>query len=53
MPIEEVNLVEGECLSLSSKRLQMEEYWYRELAIYPYGLNNNVRMVGNIIPKRE
>ena len=39
MPIEEVSLEEGECLSLASKRLQKEEYWYKELAtIYPYGL---------------
>ena len=49
MPIEEVSSEEGECLSLASKRLQREEYWYKELAtIYPYGLNDNVKKVGNV-----
>ena len=52
MPIEEVTLEEGECMNLASKRLQREEYWYRELAsIYPYGRNDNVRRVGNISKK--
>ena len=52
MPIEEVSLEEGECLSLASKRLQREEYWYKELAtIYPYGLNDNVKKVGNVSKK--
>ena len=31
MLIEEVSLEEGEYLSLVSKRLQREEYWYKEL----------------------
>ena len=52
MPIEEVSLEKGECLSLASKRLQREEYWYKELAtIYPYGLNGNVKKVGNVSKK--
>ena len=52
MPIEEVALEEGECMNLASKRLQREEYWYKELAtIYPYGLNDYVRRVGNISKK--
>ena len=52
MSIEEVFLEDGECLSLASKRLQREEYWYKELAtIYPYGLNDNVKNVGNISKK--
>ena len=52
MPIEEVSLEEGECLSLASKQLQREEYWYKELAtIYPYGLNDNVKNLGNISKK--
>ena len=52
MPIEEVSLEEGECLSLASKRLQREEYWYKELAtIYPYGLNDNVKNLGNVSKK--
>ena len=29
-----------------------EEYWYKELAtIYPYGLNDNVKKVGNVSKK--
>ena len=52
MPIDEVFLEDGECLNLASKRLQREEYWYKELAsIYPYGLNDNVKKVGNISKK--
>ena len=52
MPIEEVALEEGECMNLASKRLQREEHRYKELAtIYLYGLNGNVRRVGNISKK--
>ena len=52
MLIEEITLEEGGCLSLASKRLQREEYWYKELAtIYPYGLNDNVKNLGNISKK--
>ena len=52
MPIEEVSLEEGECLSLASKQLQREEYWYKELAtIYHYRLNDNVKKVGNVSKK--
>ena len=51
MPIE-VSLEERECPSLVSKRLQREEYRYKELAtIYPYGLNDNVKNLGNISKK--
>ena len=54
MPIEELFLDDGECLSLASKRLQREEYWYKELAtIYPYGLNDNVKKVGNNIISKK
>ena len=54
MPIEEVYLRQGENISLASKRLQREEHWYRELAsIYPYGLNDNVRKLGNVSRKNE
>ena len=43
MPIEEVVLEPSDVISLPSKRLQREEYWYRELCtIHPYGLNDNV-----------
>lgn len=47
MPIEEVSLEEGECLSLASKR---EEYWYED-TVYPYGLNDNVKNLCNISKK--
>ena len=40
MPIEEVVLEPNDVISLPSKRLQGEEYWYQELCtVYPYGLN--------------
>ena len=50
MPIEEVTCTSGSTgVSLSAKRLEREDYWYRELCtVYPYGLNDNVRKVGNV-----
>ena len=37
---------------MASKILQREEYWYKELrSIYPYGLNDNVRGLGNVSRK--
>ena len=49
MPIEEVVLEPGDSMTLPSKRLQREEFWYRELcSVYPYGLNDNVKGVGNV-----
>ena len=30
MPIEEIQVLEGECITLAAKRLQREEYWYKE-----------------------
>ena len=49
MPIEEVVVDPGENITLASKLLIREEYWYKEIcSIYPYGLNDNVRKVGNI-----
>ena len=40
--------------TLPSKRLQREEYWYAELCnVYPYGLNDNVRGVGNVSKSDE
>ena len=54
MPIEEVVLERNDGTTLSSKRLQREEYWYRELcSVYPYGLNDNVRGVGNVSKSDE
>ena len=35
--------------ALSAKWLEREDFWYRELCtVYPYGLNDNVRRVGNV-----
>ena len=46
MPIEEVVLNK---VSLASKLLQREDFWIRELgSIYPNGLNDNVKGLGNI-----
>ena len=54
MPIEEVVLEQTDGTTLPSKRLQREEYWYRELcSVYPYGLNDNVRGVGNVSKSDE
>ena len=48
MPIEEVTS-DSTVVSVSTKRLEREDYWCRELCtVYPYGLNDNVRKVGNI-----
>ena len=49
VPIEEVELTPTDKISLSAKRLEREDFWYRELCtVYPYGLNDNVRRVGNV-----
>ena len=54
MPIEEVVLEPNDVISLPSKRLQREEYWYWELCtVYPYGLNNNVKGVGNVSSRTD
>ena len=48
MPIEKI-FDTGNKVSSTSKRLEREDYWCRELCtFYPYGLNDNVREVGNI-----
>ena len=47
MPIEE--LTSSDRVSATSQRLEREDYWCRELCTYyPYGLNDNVRGIGNI-----
>ena len=51
MPLEEVKLEEGEGIMLTSKRLQREDYWYRELNTY--GLNDNIKKVGNISKNKD
>ena len=49
MPTEEVSLSQKDNISLSSKLLLREEFWYRELCcVHPYGLNDNVRQFGNV-----
>ena len=48
MPIEKVEDM-GSRSASTSKRLEREDYWCRELCTYyPYGLNDNIRGVGNI-----
>ena len=48
MPIEEITTSDKDTCYLSAKRLERED-WCRELCtFYPYGLNDNVRKVGNI-----
>ena len=52
MPIEEVMLELNDKLTLASKLLTREEFWTRELcSLYPYGLNDNIRGVGNVSKK--
>ena len=52
MPIEEVT--PSDRANMTSLRLDKEDYWCRELCTYyPYGLNDNVRGVGNISKKPE
>ena len=52
MPIEEVMLEVNDKLSLASKLLTREEFWIRELcSLYPYGLNDNIRGIGNVSKK--
>ena len=47
MPIEEVTCASN--ISIRAKQLEREDYWCRELCtVYPYGLNDNVRKVGNV-----
>ena len=47
MPIEEITGTSS--VSQRARRLEREDYWCRELCtVYPYGLNDNVRKVGNV-----
>ena len=49
MPIEEVVAKPSDGVTLACKRLQREEFWYRELCtVFPYGLNDSVKGVGNV-----
>ena len=51
MPIEQIT----ETPNSISLRLLREAFWYKELcSFYPYGLNDNIKGVGNISkPKKE
>ena len=52
MPIEEVSLKASDNVTLASKLLNREEYWIKEIGcLYPYGLNDNIRQLGNISDK--
>ena len=47
MPIKQI--LPDDKANIMSLRLEREDYWCRELCTYyPYGLNDNVRGVGNI-----
>ena len=49
MPIEEINITATSSISQRARRLEREDYWCRELCtVYPCGLNDNVRKVGNV-----
>ena len=42
----------GGTTTIGSKLLSREEFWYKELgSIYPYGLNYNVKQLGNVSKK--
>ena len=51
MPIEAVLHSPKDTTTIGSKLLSREEFWYKELgSIYPYGLNDNVKL-GNVSKK--
>ena len=53
-PIESIVVSPNEQASTYSKRLEREEFWIRELkTVYPYGLNDNIRRVGNISKQND
>ena len=53
-PIESIVVSPNEQASTYSKRLEREEFWIRELkTVYPYGLNDNIRGVGNISKQND
>ena len=52
MPIEAVFHSPEDTTTIGSKLLSREEFWYKELvSIYPYGLNDNVKQLGNVSKK--
>ena len=47
--VDDISITSSDRVSATSNRLEREDYWCRELCTYyPYGLNDNVRGVGNI-----
>ena len=54
MPIEEVVAEPIDGVTLACKRLQREEFWYRELGtVFSYGLNDSVKGVGNVSSRTD
>ena len=52
MPIAAVFHPSEDTSTIGSKLLSHEEFWYKELgSIYPYGLNDNVKELGNVSKK--
>ena len=52
MPIEAMLQSPGDTTTTGSKLLSREEFWYKQLgSIYPYGLNDNVKQLGNVSKK--
>ena len=52
MPIEEVLVTADDNTNIASKLLEREEFWIKEIgSICPYGLNDNIRSLGNISKK--
>ena len=48
-PIEKIVSGSDDNASIHARRLEREDFWMRELkTIYPYGLNDNIRGLGNI-----
>ena len=54
MPIEAEFHSPEDTTTIRSKLLSREEFWYKELgSIYPYGLNDNIKQLGNVSQKIE
>ena len=53
-PIKSIVVAPNEQASAYSKRLEREEFWIRELkTVYPYGLKDNIRGIGNISKQND
>ena len=52
MPIEAVFHFREDTITIGSKLLNREEFWFKELgSVYPYGLNDYVKKLGNVSKK--